>query len=100
MSVRKRSWTTRGKMDLETGERGPGELREAWIVDYTDQRGERHIETFDRKKDADTRHAEVRVDVRRGVHPREAREGEARDRVAGQNDNAAGWIRLHFIAWR
>ena len=57
MSVRKRKWTTR-----------KGEEREAWIVDYTDQRGERHIETFDRKKDADARHAEVTVDVQKGVH--------------------------------
>ena len=32
------------------------------------QNGERHIETFDRKKDADARHAEVKVDVKSGVH--------------------------------
>jgi hypothetical protein len=41
MSVRKRKWTTRS-----------GETKEAWIVDYS-QDGERHIETFKRKKDAD-----------------------------------------------
>jgi hypothetical protein len=41
LSVRKRKWTTRG-----------GETKEAWIVDYT-QDGERHIETFKKKKDAD-----------------------------------------------
>ena len=57
MSVRKRKWTTR-----------TGEEREAWIVDYTDQHGERHIETFTTKKDADARHAEVTVDVKTGVH--------------------------------
>jgi integrase len=57
MSVRKRKWITRS-----------GEEREAWIVDYVDQQGERHIETFNKKKDADTRHAEVRVDVKAGVH--------------------------------
>ena len=57
MSVRKRKWLTRS-----------GEVREAWIVDYTDRQGERHIETFDKKKDADARHAEVKVDVRAGVH--------------------------------
>jgi integrase len=45
-----------------------GEEREAWVVDYVDQQGERHIETFAKKKDADTRHAEVRVDVKAGVH--------------------------------
>lgn len=57
MSVRKRSWKTSG-----------GEQREAWIVDYTDQAGERHIETFAKKKDADVRHAAVRVDVEKGTH--------------------------------
>jgi integrase len=57
MSVRKRSWVTR-----------LGEHKEAWIVDYTDQDGDRHIETFDKKGAADARHAEVRVDVRKGTH--------------------------------
>jgi integrase len=57
MSVRKRKWVTRR-----------GEAEEAWIVDYTDQDGDRHIETFERKKDADARHATVKVNVRQGVH--------------------------------
>jgi integrase len=57
MSIRKRKWVTRR-----------GEAREAWIVDYIDQDGARHIETFARKKDADARHAAIRVDVRQGVH--------------------------------
>src|SRR5690348_2679556 len=57
MSVRKRSWKT-----------STGEPRETWIVDYTDQDGDRHIETFERKKDADKRHADVRVDVAKGIH--------------------------------
>jgi integrase len=57
MSVRKRTWTTR-----------KGEKKEAWIVDYADQDGDRHIETFARKKDADDYHATVKVDVRQGVH--------------------------------
>ena len=46
MSVRKRTWST-----------SRGETKEAWIVDYTDQDGERHIQTFARKKDADEYHA-------------------------------------------
>src|SRR5690348_5526680 len=50
MSVRKRTWTIR-----------KGEQKEAWIVDYFDQAGDRHIETFERKKDADARHATVKV---------------------------------------
>ena len=57
MSVRKRTWTT-----------AKGEKKEAWIVDYVDQQGDRHIRTFDRKKDADEYHSTVRVDVRHGVH--------------------------------
>jgi integrase len=57
MSVRKRKWVT-----------SKGEAKEAWIVDYADQDGDRHIETFERKKDADARHAAVTVDVRQGRH--------------------------------
>jgi hypothetical protein len=57
MSARKRAWTT-----------SKGESKEAWIVDYTDQDGERHIQTFSRKKEADDFHATVNVDVRQGTH--------------------------------
>jgi integrase len=57
MSVRKRTWTTR-----------LGEQKEAWIADFTDQQGNRHIKTFDRKKDADAYAQQVGVDVRAGVH--------------------------------
>jgi integrase len=57
MSVRKRTWTTR-----------KGETKEAWIVDYADQDGDRHIETFNLKKEADARAAKVKVDVGQGVH--------------------------------
>jgi integrase len=56
MSVRKRVWTTR-----------KGETKEAWIVDYS-ANGSRHIETFDRKKDADAFEAKVKVDVGKGIH--------------------------------
>ena len=57
MSVRKRSWKTR-----------TGEAKEAWVVDYVDQRGRRHLKTFARKRDADAHHASVSVDVRAGTH--------------------------------
>ena len=56
MSVRKRKWLTRN-----------GEAKEAWIVDYS-VNGSRHIETFERKKDADAREAQVTVDVGKGIH--------------------------------
>src|SRR5262249_34545557 len=45
-----------------------GEKKEAWVVDYFDQDGDRHIETFSRKKDADEYHDTVRQDVRKGTH--------------------------------
>jgi len=57
MSVRKRTWTTR-----------KDEVRTAWVVDYVDRQGDRHIQTFSLKKDAVARHDEVKVDVRSGVH--------------------------------
>ena len=57
MSVRKRTWRT-----------SKGEIRESWIADYIDQEGERHIRTFDRRKDADAYHATVKVDVSEGIH--------------------------------
>ena len=57
MAVRKRTWKTKA-----------GETREAWIVDYSDAAGDRHIETFTKKKDADARHGEVSVNVRKGIH--------------------------------
>jgi integrase len=57
MSVRKRIWTTR-----------KGEHKEAWVIDYSDQNGDRHIETFAKKKDAEKRHASVAVDVSKGTH--------------------------------
>jgi integrase len=57
MSVRKRTWKTSN-----------GDTREAWVVDYTDQLGTRHLKTFSRKKDADAYHAQVAVDVGAGIH--------------------------------
>src|SRR5262245_57973551 len=57
MSVRKRTWKA-----------PKGEIREAWIVDYVDQAGDRHIKTFSRKRDADAHHAIVGTAVRAGTH--------------------------------
>jgi integrase len=57
VSVRKRRWLT-----------AKGEQREAWIVDYRDSEGDRCTETFDKKKDADARHFQIRGDVKAGVH--------------------------------
>ena len=90
MSVRRRIW------------RGPsGESKEAWVVDYVDQHGERHIKTFTKKHDADAHHAIVGVAVRSGTpyrrqqdrHRRAGRRAtaeELRGRRAGTDHD--GWL--------
>ena len=57
MSIRKRIWTTR-----------KGKKRSAFIVDYTDGEGDRHIQTFEYEKDAKAYQAKVAVNVAQGVH--------------------------------
>jgi hypothetical protein len=57
VSVRRRSWIAPN-----------GARKEAWIVDYRDQHGGRHIKTFARRKDADAEHAQVQVAIRAGIH--------------------------------
>jgi len=61
MSIRKRRWTTR-----------KGEEKIAWVADYTDQTGNRHIKTFAKKKDADAFAANTSVAVSRGEHVAES----------------------------
>jgi hypothetical protein len=36
----------------------------AWIADYFDQAGKRHIKTFERKKDADAWLAETKIELK------------------------------------
>lgn len=57
MSVRKRKWKT-----------AKGIEKEAWVVDYVDGEGKRHLKTFEKKKDADAWEDSTKVDVRKGVH--------------------------------
>lgn len=56
MSVRKRTWTTKG---IE---------KTAWVVDYVDSQGARRLKTFSKKKDADNFAATAHVEVREGLH--------------------------------
>ena len=56
MSVRKRTWTSKG---VE---------KSAWVVDYVDSQGKRRLKTFERKKEADQFSATATVEVREGVH--------------------------------
>jgi integrase len=57
VSVRKRTWKSLN-----------GEAKEAWVVDYVDQHGDRHLKTFAKKRDADAHHAIVGTAVRAGTH--------------------------------
>jgi integrase len=56
MSVRKRTWESRGV------------TKEAWIVEYRGADGKPHIKTFAKKREADAYHAIVGVNVRQGTH--------------------------------
>jgi integrase len=68
MSVRKREWYTERQKKLIGEGQEPGEKQTAWIADYSDQHGKRHIKTFTKKKDADAWEDSVRVNIRQGVH--------------------------------
>ena len=50
-----------------------GAPKEAWVVDYVDQHGDRHLKTFAKKRDADAHHAIVGVAVRAGTHTADSR---------------------------
>jgi integrase len=56
MSVRKRTWITKG---VE---------KSAWVVDYTDQGGKRRLKSFAKKKEADAFASTTSVEVRQGIH--------------------------------
>lgn len=55
-TVRKRTW------------KSGGEIKTAWIADYFDQEGKRHIKTCKTKKEADGFLVRARHEVARGVH--------------------------------
>jgi integrase len=55
--VRKRTWRT-----------AAGEAKAAWVADYFDQGGKRHLQTFPTKKAADSWLVTARGEVARGVH--------------------------------
>jgi integrase len=56
MAIRKRRWISRG---VE---------RTAWVADYVDQHGDRHIRTFHTKKDADAWMVMARHEIGQGLH--------------------------------
>jgi len=59
-TVRKRTW------------KSGGETKTAWIADYFDQEGKRHIKTCKTKKEADGFLVQARHEVARGVHTPES----------------------------
>jgi integrase len=59
-TVRKRTW--------ESG----GEIKTAWIADYFDQEGKRHIQTFKTQKAAKAKLVTIQGEVVRGVHTPES----------------------------
>src|SRR5207244_4816649 len=58
-SIRKRTW------------QAGGEEKTAWVADYFDQSGKRHIKTFSTRKAADAWLIRARDEVARGVHTAE-----------------------------
>ena len=57
MSVRKRVWKT-----------SKGEIKEAFVVDYRDQNGDRALRTFEKKGEAVSFWAQVKKAVDEGNH--------------------------------
>jgi hypothetical protein len=64
MSIRRRVWTTRGVK------------RAAWIFDYCDQAGKRHLKTFATKKEADSWAIAALHEVQQGIHRQHQHHGE------------------------
>ena len=91
MSVRRRIWKSPS-----------GQPKEAWIVDYVDQHGDRHIKTFAKKRDADGHHALVSVAVRAGTHTADSKSvtvAKAAD-LWLESCEAAGLERTTMVAYR
>jgi integrase len=59
-TVRKRSW------------KSGGEVKTAWIADYFDQNGTRHIKTFNRQRDARDWLDQTTGEVKQGIHTPES----------------------------
>ena len=89
MSIRKRSWTTAG-----------GERREAWIADYVDQAGRRHIRTCERKKDAEAFLTTARFQVSEGTHTADSASISVADAADAWLESCAGLEAATLAAYR
>jgi hypothetical protein len=74
--------------------------RHAWVVDYSDQLGHRHLKTFARKRDADVYHAQVTVDVGAGIHTAGSRSITVTRKLCLTSREAAGVERATLINYR
>jgi integrase len=91
VSIRRRKWKSPN-----------GEARAAWVVDYIDQHGERHLKTFARKRAAEAYSVTVATGVRDGTHTADGR--SATIASAGQlwiaSGDAAGLERATMADYR
>jgi integrase len=76
MSIRQRKWESAGK------------AKSAWVADYFDQGGKRHLKTFRTKKEADAWLVDTRKQVKDGIHT--AASDSVTVTVAGENWIAQG----------
>lgn len=80
-SVRKRKWTTPG-----------GEVRTAWIVDFTDGAANRDRKQFNSKAEADTFRVKMEGQLGTGTHRPDAAKVPSRRRPSSFSTIArAGW---------
>jgi integrase len=91
VSVRKRTWNSPS-----------GEPKEAWVVDYVDQHGDRHLKTFAKKRDADAHHAIVGAAVRAGTHTADSKSVTVAKAAEMwlESCEAAGLERTSLVAYR
>ncbi|RWO53701.1 site-specific integrase [Mesorhizobium sp.] len=69
-TITKRKWTT-----------GKGESREAWVLAYTDKKGNRHKEQFAKKRDADAKRVTVEGQIGKGTFRAEAASKTVKDAI-------------------
>ena len=58
-----------------------GETREAWVLAYTDKKGERHKEQFSKRREADAKRVEVESQISKGAFRAEAATKTVKDAI-------------------
>jgi integrase len=95
-SIRKRIWKTAN-----------GEAKAAWVVDYTDSRGERQRKHFSHKKAADAFRVRVEGQIQTGIYRPDADKVTVRevcesflDHCAGRNERDERMTRKMLVVYR